>query len=316
MLWAIIASAGENGTTKKIPGENFLAAIPITLIIIAVVWNSRKKAKAKANAPQRPGTSAGTPRPQQKARPAASSSASPRAAVGRSRNRDPRADNPAPLDLITGDFFVKCLLVYRQLPPPGPAFLNEFLHGDPTGWSEEWDEARGVGLTGEAIGISVGKLQQLLDGLAREGLPAPVIQAAEEAVKVNLTALCVHHAEVLLQDRPDLRDRLAEDGDESFPGWADDPSHDAVAFLLREEVSPFDAAMFIKGTFLERPGDCVRAVASGVEAAATTLTKMPVDELANLARMMPGTLYAMQHQARRMLAAFDTLKRFPPPPGA
>lgn len=176
--------------------------------------------------------------------------------------------SPSPIDIMSGDLFWRAV-TRGQVPPPGPAFINRFLHAVPNSWSEEWLEVRPTPLAMSDTRNSIDKLcTEVLDRIGLEGAPQPVIQAAEEAVTMNMTALAVALAGEVLAGLPgDVVTGLDHDG---YPGWSQSANENLVAIQMRELASSTDAALHTAADnrFSTRPGDCVRVLVRVLERAA------------------------------------------------
>jgi hypothetical protein len=207
------------------------------------------------------------------------------------------------LDVMAGKAFSVALRA-QQL-PQGPLFINRFFHGDGRDWYEEWEDVRDSMSNAAALDESLRKLITMLDELAAQGAPWPVIGAAEEAVTLNLTGVAVQLGMNLVGIVPSLRSFEAFQ-EEGFPGWSDDPAIDSAAFLIREECSALDAAMLLRGErFVRRPGDALRAAIGFMRARAFELTTEPPEKIVALL----GPLGSMDDSMVRHLGKMEAASK-------
>lgn len=198
----------------------------------------------------------------------------------------------------------------EHLPPPGYAFVNRFLHADPGQWSDEFLDQRQAMADRNALDESLSKLADLLDRIERGGAPLPVIQAAEEAVTLNLTGLVVRIAEEVAVAVPEacglesLREILPS-------SWSEDPIIGNVALWIRGEASSADAAIAISAPeFATKPGTCFRYTIALLAEISDVLKRGGIPRLQQYEGVgsTHETLY--EKSLRRALKAADTLRSF------
>ena len=132
---------------------------------------------------------------------------------------------------MTGDAFDAALHA-GEIPPPSDVWINRYLRGDPLTWRLEYGEFRAE-VTPETLEVSLGKLVEMLQRVAHEGAPLPVIQAAEEATTLNLVALTVNLGEGI-HDRQASRLTKWGVGDETDLRWFE--GMDLCLLILCEET--------------------------------------------------------------------------------
>jgi hypothetical protein len=190
----------------------------------------------------------------------------PRGLLGNGTGSQPMPSNVM-LELMAGDSFLRSMSK-GEIPPPGSAFINRFLNGDPTSWADEFEDVR-ESMSDEAdLRISIRRLGEELDKVHIGGAAIPELQALEEAVTLNLSGLTILLASQVLTDRPELKLHLQPI---DFC-WTlqDEVSH--LAMTIRQRSSALDVGIHISGGNLEtQPGECFRCCVELLEAGAKAI---------------------------------------------
>ncbi|MBK8332669.1 MAG: hypothetical protein IPL07_09865 [Acidimicrobiaceae bacterium] len=186
--------------------------------------------------------------------------------------RTSSAGGPSPTEILSGDSFM--LSVKRKvIPPPGFAFINRFLHGNESSWSEDFAANRTAMADGAALRLSISRLGESLDEVGRAGAPLPILQALEEAVTLNLTGLVVLLAQELLDSNPGLRSQSSIARGRPN-GWAESGDVSALAIFLREASRGTDASLSMRGDqFANRPGESFRCCVDVIDEIAARIRR-------------------------------------------
>jgi hypothetical protein len=207
---------------------------------------------------------------------------------------------------LSGAYFVACLRA-GQIPPPGYAFLNRFLHAHPTEWQEQFAAERSAMENGAALRESITKLGDALDRVEHEGAPLPILQALEEAVTLNLTGLVTLVARDVLARQPELRTHSDLAGGVAF-GWASDGETDQLAMLIREEASAVDAAISTNAeAWTARPGESFRCCVQVIDTIGERVASQGPKLIEAMAPWHVDT--SMERNARRMILAMDAIRQ-------
>lgn len=209
------------------------------------------------------------------------------------------------LDLIAGEAFARS--ARSGTIPPGPLFINRFLHADPSSWNEKWHEVRANVTDAEAVQQSIRQLVAMLGDVASKGAPGPIVGAAEEAVRINMTAHAVQLGAELVDAIPTLRSH--PEFQEHFPGWATEAAVDTSALAIREACSALDVACAGHPKFAERPDMVVVTLAAMMREEMGRLSTLQPDQIAAEAGGPASMDDGMTRQMGRMMRATDWAKQ-------